>query len=209
MSANCGSHCGEVNGEISARYRRILILVVVINASMFLVEIMFSVSAQSKALQADALDFLADAMTYGISLWALGYSLRIRSMVALIKALSLSLMAFWVASSSVYRFFVIHQPEPFTMGYVAFAALAANLLSVILLIRYRDGDSNIRSVWLCSRNDAIGNVAVIIAASGVWASQTAWPDLLVALLMAALFLNSSWQISRQALTEWQQSAHTH
>ena len=199
MSAGC---CSEKRFDgVSAAYKRALWIVILLNGSMFGVEIMAGLLAQSQALQADALDFLGDTATYTISLLVIGKSLQVRSSAALFKGLTLSIMGVWVLASTCYRIFVLNAPEPLTMGGVALMALLINLASLMILIRYRDGDANVRSVWLCSRNDAIGNVAVMIAASGVWYSQTAWPVLLVAGIMAILFLSSSVQIIRQAMQE--------
>ena len=158
--------------------------------------------AGSQALKADALDFLADSVTYGLSLSVIGASLRTRAKAALLKGLSLSLMAAWVMGSTIYQTFVLGVPRAELMGGIGVLALAANLASVLLLLRYKDGDANVRSVWLCSRNDAIGNVVVMAAALGVWSTATAWPDLAVAALMAGIFLTSSAQILRQAWVEY-------
>lgn len=198
MSSCCAKT--EFTG-LSASYKRILWFIIAINAVMFGVEMLAGISAQSQALQADALDFLGDTLSYGISLWAIGKALTVRSSAALIKGISLLLMAIWVVGSTLYRIWVLNQPDAFIMGWVAIAAFSANMLSVLLLMRYRNGDANVRSVWLCSRNDAIGNLVVLLAASGVWYTDTPWPDLLTALIMATLFLSSSWQIIRQALAE--------
>lgn len=199
MTDSC---CSGVKFDgISATYKRVLWIVIGINFSLFLVELSAGIFAQSQALQADALDFLGDSITYAISLWAIGRSIQTRSRAALLKGVSLSLMAIWVLGSTAYRFFTDYTPEPLVMSTVGFLALAANVASVLLLMAYRDGDANVRSVWLCSRNDAIGNIAVMLAALAVWQLNQAWPDLLVAGLMAALFFNSSLQIIRQAREE--------
>jgi cation diffusion facilitator family transporter len=199
MGSQC---CSEKKFEgVSKRYKRVLWVIIALNAIMFGVEMTAGFFAQSQALQADALDFLADTVTYTLSLWVIGKSVRLRSAVAIGKGLSLSLIGGWVLFSTLYQMTGVHSPEPTTMSWVALLALAVNMLSVILLISYKDGDANVRSVWLCSRNDAIGNIAVILAASGVWATKTGWPDLIVALLMAILFLSSSLQIIRQAFAE--------
>lgn len=201
-----GSCCEDKNFDgASLAYKKILCWVIFINLAMFLVEIVFSRVGRSQALQADALDFLADGLTYTLSLLVIGHSLRVRSMASLIKGVSLSVIAAWVLGSTIYRFFFIEQPEPAVMGSVALLALAANLLSVLLLMRFKEGDSNVSSVWLCSRNDAIGNVAVIIAAGAVWLTHTAWPDLIVALIMSGLFFSSSVQILRQVNQERKQT----
>ncbi|MBY6185277.1 cation transporter [Marinobacter hydrocarbonoclasticus] len=202
--AGCCNHNAQFDGA-SAQYRRILWLIIAINGVMFLVEMVAGIGAQSQALQADALDFLGDTLTYGISLWAIGKALSVRANVAMFKGVSLLLMSLWVMGSTLYRVFVLNAPDPYTMGSIAIAAFIANLASVLLLARYKDGDANVRSVWLCSRNDAIGNLVVVAAASGVWASSSAWPDLAVAFVLSALFLSSSWQILKLAIQERQTS----
>lgn len=199
MSGCCGSDA-KFDG-LSADYKRRLWIVIALNAAMFILEMGAGRMAQSQALQADALDFLGDALTYGISLAVIGASVRVRSNAAIVKGISLFLMGLWVFGSTVNRVFNTGMPEAPVMGVVGMLALATNLLSVFLLMRYKDGDANVRSVWLCSRNDAIGNIAVMLAAGGVWLTATAWPDLIVAIVMAALFLSSSFQIIRQAMKE--------
>ncbi len=208
MSGCCG-HDAKFEG-VSNDYKRRLWLVIGLNATMFAVEMTAGHLSMSQALQADALDFLGDALTYGISLAVIGASVRVRTTAALAKGLSLLLMGLWVLGSTVYRVFYAGVPEAEIMGLVGFLALLTNLASVLLLVRYKDGDANVRSVWLCSRNDAIGNVAVMIAALGVWGTATGWPDLIVAMIMAGLFLSSAVQIVRQALLERQEtSEHKH
>lgn len=186
---------------LSKKYKRILYWIIAINALMFMVEMSAGIGAQSQALQADALDFLADTFTYALSLWVIGKAIAIRTNAAIFKGVSLLLMALWVFGSTLYRLFVLNSPEAFTMGSVAIAACVANLICVVLLREYKDGDANVRSVWLCSRNDAIGNVVVVIAAFGVWGTDTPWPDLLVAVFLALLFLSSAWQILKQSIAE--------
>lgn len=198
--AGCCGHEARFDG-VSADYKRRLWIVIALNAAMFVVEMGAGQVARSQALQADALDFLGDALTYGISLAVIGASLRVRSNAALLKAVSLLVMGLWVFGSTLWRVFYVAVPEAQIMGVVGVMALAANLASVALLVRYKDGDANVRSVWLCSRNDAIGNVAVMLAALGVWGTATGWPDLIVAGIMAMLFLSSAFQIIRQALAE--------
>lgn len=205
MSAGCGHHHGTFEG-LSQSYRRRLWAVIAINAVMFAVEMTAGQMAQSQALKADALDFFADAATYGISLAVIGASLRVRSTAALAKGISLLVMGLWVLGSTLYHVFVTGVPEAPVMGVIGFLALLANVASVVILMAYKDGDANVRSVWLCSRNDALGNVAVMLAAAGVWGTATAWPDLIVAAIMAGLFLTSSFQIVRQALRERQHAA---
>lgn len=199
MSASCGHHT-SFDG-VSADYKRRLWAVIAINTVMFGVEMTAGQVAQSQALQADALDFAADALTYGISLAVIGAAIKIRSTVAMAKGISLLLMGIWVFGTTLYRVIDIGVPEAGVMGAIGFLALLANLASVLILVKYKDGDANVRSVWLCSRNDAIGNIAVMIAAVGVWGMSTGWPDLIVAGIMAGLFLSSSVQIIGQARAE--------
>ncbi len=205
--AGCCGHEARFDG-VSADYKRRLWLVIAINAAMFGVEMSAGQMSGSQALKADALDFLGDALTYGISLAVIGASLRTRALAALGKGVSLLLMGLWVFGSTLYQVFYVGVPQAEIMGAIGFLALAANMASVLLLVKYKDGDANVRSVWLCSRNDAIGNVAVMIAALGVWGTATGWPDLIVAGIMAGLFLNSAVQILSQAVREWrEEEAH--
>jgi len=206
MSADCCGHGAMFEG-LSADYKRRLWLVIAINASMFLVEMAAGALAGSQALQADALDFLGDATTYGISLAVIGASIQIRARAAILKAFSLTAMALWVLGSTAYHVLILGVPRAEVMGVIGILALAANAASVLILMRYKDGDANVRSVWLCSRNDAIGNVAVMIAALAVWSTVTKWPDLIVAAIMASLFLNSSIQILRQSFQEMRLHPH--
>jgi cation diffusion facilitator family transporter len=201
MGACCDHEQHDFDG-MSPDYQRRLWIVIAINAVMFVVEMVMGHLAGSRALQADALDFLGDTLTYGISLAVIGASLRIRATAALAKGFSLLAMGLWVFGSTIYSIFILGTPQAEVMGIVGFLALLANVASVFLLINYKDGDANVRSVWLCSRNDAIGNVAVMIAALGVWGTSTGWPDLIVAGIMAALFLSSAVQILTQAWREW-------
>lgn len=165
--AECG--CNSLNFDgASARYKRVLWLVIAINALMFLIEMGASVTSDSMALRADALDFLGDSFTYAITLLAIGHSLRWRASAAMFKGVTLALMGIWVLGSTIYRLFILGMPNELIMGSVALLAFLANLISVLLLLKYREGDANVRSVWLCSRNDAIGNVAVMIAAGVVY-----------------------------------------
>jgi len=199
-SGGCCGHDAQFDG-LSADYRRRLWAVIAINAGMFLVEMLGGHVAGSQALKADALDFFADATTYGLSLAVIGMPLRTRALAAMLKGVSLVMMGLWVAGSTAWQFFILGVPDAPVMGGIAVAALLANVTSVGLLARYKDGDANVRSVWLCSRNDAIGNVAVMAAAGLVWIWDTPWPDLAVAAGMALLFLNSAWQILRQSWRE--------
>jgi Co/Zn/Cd efflux system component len=186
-------------------YKRRLMLVTAINVGMFVIEFSAGRLAGSQALQADALDFFADGVTYALSFWAIGRPQRVRTGAAVLKGVSLLAMGIWIAATTLYQFFVNGVPEAQVMGLIGFLALAANLLSVYLLFAYKDGDANIRSVWLCSRNDAIGNVAVMVAAVLVAWLNSGAPDLIVAGVMAALFLTSSYQILRQSWAEWKEA----
>lgn len=181
--------------------KRALLWVIAFNATMFIVEMAAGSMAESQALKADALDFLADSATYAMSLAVLGLTLRARATAALIKGGSLAAMGLFVLGLTIWRAYTGAEPEAPVMGAIGLLALAANLTSVLFLLRFRDGDSNIRSVWLCSRNDAIGNVAVMVAAGLVWAIGSYWPDLVVAAGMAALFLHSATKIVLQASRE--------
>jgi Co/Zn/Cd efflux system component len=185
----------------SAGYRRILWVVIAINAAMFLVEMSAGLAAHSMALRADALDFLGDSATYLLTLMVIGRPQVWRSRAALFKGLSLAVLGLWILISTLYRLFVLQVPNEFVMGSIGILAFGANLVCVLLLLKYREGDANVRSVWICSRNDAIGNIAVVIAAFGVAGTGTAWPDLIVATILASLFLYSSSQILRQATKE--------
>lgn len=198
----CGCSGNPKFDGVDPAYKRILWVVIVINAIMFIVEMSAGKLAGSQALQADALDFLGDSLTYGLSLAVIGMSLKARSMAALIKGVSLLLMGLWVFGSTVYQVLILGVPEAQIMGVIGLLALAANLASVFLLMRYKDGDANVRSVWLCSRNDAIGNVAVMVASVAVWFTMSAWPDLIVAAIMAGLFLRSAQLILIQAWHEY-------
>jgi len=198
-------HDLEFDGT-SPAYHRALIAVIVLNAALFVVEMTAGALAGSRALQADALDFGADAATYALSLWAIGRPRHHRARVAQIKGLSLAVMALWVMGLALRDALAPGLPRAEVMGAVGFAALAANVASVLILMRWREGDANVRSVWLCSRNDAIGNVAVMGAAVLVAALGSGWPDLVVAIAMAGLFLSSSVQILRRAGAE---RAHPH
>ncbi|MEM5501337.1 cation diffusion facilitator family transporter [Ahrensia kielensis] len=200
--AGCNHHHNQSTFDgMSDAYKRRLWMVIFLNAGMFVVEIFGGAFANSKALQADALDFLGDATTYGLSLYVIGMSITARTRAAMLKGISLFVMGLWVFGSTAYSFWTDTLPVAELMGGIGFMALAANLLSVFLLVNFKDGDANVRSVWLCSRNDAIGNVAVMLAAVAVWFLGSRWPDLIVAIMMAGLFLSSAWQILTQALRE--------
>jgi Co/Zn/Cd efflux system component len=203
LSAHCDHHHHhhEEDRFQPPGYRRILWIALAVNAAMFVVEIGAGLAAGSMSLLADSLDFLGDAANYGISLWVLGLALSIRARASLIKAWSMALFGAWVLGSTVWHAFTGTTPDAAAMGLVGSLALLANLGVAFLLYRYRTGDSNMRSVWLCTRNDAIGNLAVLAAAVGVFGTGTAWPDLVVAAIMGTLALSSAWQVIRHAREE--------
>ena len=206
MSACC--HTQPVFTGLSEDYKRRLWAIIVLNFFMFIVEMVASNLADSQSLQADALDFLGDTLTYSISLLVIGAAARTRSITALCKGMSLMLMGVWVLGSTVYRVFTESTPHAEAMGLIGFMALTVNVVCVFLLFRYKDGDANIKSVWLCSRNDAIGNVGVLLAALGVWGTASKWPDLIIAVTMATLFIISAIQILKQAILELRLSKKT-
>lgn len=204
MGAHCcgsGHQHGAENRQRDASYRRVLWIALAINAAMFLVEIGAGLATGSVSLQADALDFLADAGNYGISLFVIGMALRYRARAALAKGATMGLFGLWVIGATVWQAVSGTLPDAVTMGAVGFAALIANAAVFGLLWAYRAGDSNMRSVWLCSRNDVIGNIAVMLAALGVFGTGTGWPDVIVAAAMAVLALQGSWAVIRQASDE--------
>lgn len=200
MSGCCNDDDITFDGT-SVAYRNALIAVIVINGVMFFVEASAGFAAMSQALKADALDFLGDTVTYALSLWAVGQASTVRARVALFKGISLGVMGLAVLGMTAYRVIVTGQPNGETMGVIGALALLANVTSALILLRFRNGDANVQSVWLCTRNDAIGNVAVIAAAGLVVLTASPWPDLIVAAAMAALFLQSAVKIIRQARGE--------
>jgi Co/Zn/Cd efflux system component len=203
MSASCCGGGAKLQPPQSA-YRRVLWLVLAINATMFVVEIGAGLAAGSASLQADALDFLGDAGNYAISLFVVGMALRYRAMAALAKAATMGVFGAWVVGVTIWHAIYGTLPQAFTMGAVGFTALAANASSFVLLWAYRDGDSNMHSAWICTRNDVLGNLAVLLAAVGVFGTGTGWPDIIVAAMMAALALQGARVVLRQALAELRQ-----
>lgn len=203
MGSRCCEQICESDAEkiVDATYRRVLWAALIINFTMFLVEIIAGLTAGSVALQADAIDFLGDAANYGISLFVLGMALNRRAQAALFKGATMGLFGLWVIGSTVWHMFYGEVPHVATMGFVGFAALFSNAVVLAMLWAYRHGDSNMRSVWVCSRNDVIGNFAVMFAALGVFGTGTAWPDLIVAAIMAGLSVQAAFVIARHALQE--------
>lgn len=202
MSASCSdSGCASSSEFNSPRWRRALWAALAVNAGMFAVELAAGVTADSRALMADALDFLGDAANYAISLGVAGLALGWRARAALFKGWTLIALGLWVLGSTVYAALSGASPDAGTMGVIGILALLANVGVALMLFRFRSGDANMRSVWICSRNDAIGNVAVVAAAAGVFGTGTAWPDLVVAGVLATLGLSGGYQIIRQARAE--------
>ena len=199
MAAGC---CGPTeNRNNTPGWRRALWIAFAINAAMFLVELYAGATADSRALLADALDFFGDAANYAISLIVAGMAISWRARAALFKGITLAAMGLFVLVTAFLAALSGSSPQPQTMGLVGTLALAANVAAALLLYRFRTGDSNMRSVWICSRNDAVGNIAVVAAAAGVLGTGTAWPDLIVATILASLAITGGYQIVRQASDE--------
>jgi len=203
--SSCAS--AKPDPDNSPSWRRALWIALAVNATMFVAEMAAGVAGGSKALQADALDFLGDAANYAISLGVAGMALAWRARAALLKGASLAILGLYVLGATVWAIWHGRTPEAEVMGIVGVSALVANAGVALMLYRYRTGDANMRSVWICSRNDAIGNVAVVLAAAGVFGIGTAWPDLIVAGIMAALGITGGMQIIRQARSELGNRGH--
>lgn len=206
MSAHCcGPAIEPAKPEPSQHYRTALWIVLAINAVMFAVEIGAGFFAGSAALQADSLDFLADAANYGVSLFVVGMALQMRARAAIAKAVSMLVIGLWVIGVAVWHVMTGAMPEPYTMGIVGFSALVANAASFGVLWRFREGDSNMRSAWICTRNDVLGNIAVLMAAVGVFGTGSGWPDVIVAGIMAGLAIQGAATVLPQALAELRQA----
>ena len=200
MSASC---CDQPTDAYRGNdgYRRVLWAVLAINAAMFAVEVAAGLAAGSASLQADALDFLGDAGNYAISLFVVGMALRYRAMAALLKGATMGVFGLWVLGVTAWHIWHGTVPQAFTMGAVGTAALLANAASFGLLWAYRGGDANMRSAWICTRNDVLGNLAVLLAALGVLGTGTGWPDVTVAAIMAGLALQGAWVVINQSWSE--------
>jgi Co/Zn/Cd efflux system component len=196
-------HCRSAAAPMpnTPRWRRALRIALAVNAGFSLIETAAGLAAGSASLQADALDFFGDAANYAISLGVAGLALAWRARAALVKGATLIGFALWVLGSTVWHAVAGTLPRAEVMGVVGVAALVANAGVALLLYRFRAGDSNMRSVWICSRNDALGNLAVVMAAAGVFGTGTGWPDVVVAAVMGGLGLWGGWQIVRQAQGE--------
>ena len=205
MSAPCCDHATDPHRG-SESYRRVLWGVLAINVAMFTVEVAAGLAAGSASLQADALDFLGDAGNYAISLFVVGMALRYRAMAAFLKGATMGVFGMWVLGLTGWHAWHGTLPHAFTMGAVGFAALLANAASFGLLWAYRGGDANMRSAWVCTRNDVLGNLAVLLAALGVFGTGTGWPDVMVAAIMASLALQGAWLVLNQSLAELRSNA---
>lgn len=201
MSASCCSHSNCPSPVVDPRYRKTLWAALFLNAIMFVVELGASWTSGSVSLMADSIDFFGDAANYGISLAVLAMAASARARAALFKAASMGGFGVFVLGKALYNLQAGVTPEPITMGAVGLAALAVNAGVALMLYRFRTGDANMRSVWICSRNDAIGNVAVMMAAVGVFGTGSAWPDLVVAGVMGVLALTGAWTVLKQARAE--------
>lgn len=201
MADSCCSTAACDADQMNPRYRKTLWLALVINTLMFAIEIIGAFKADSVALLADAADFLGDAGNYGLALVVLPLGLIWRARTAFLKGLTMGMFGLFVLGKAVLSMASDTPPEPFTMGAVALLALMANFGVAFMLYAFRAGDANMRSVWLCSRNDAIGNLGVMLAALGVFGTGQAWPDLIVAGLMGSLGLTAAWSVMRQARLE--------
>ncbi|MCB0368372.1 MAG: cation transporter [Bdellovibrionales bacterium] len=204
MGSSCCGNDVKFDGA-SKEYKKRLWVIIFLNALMFVVEISGGFLSKSQALKADALDFLGDTLTYGLSLFAIDSTKNVKLIVSALKGMSLLGMGLWVAISTGLEFLSPMTPRTEIMGFIGFLALCANVVSVLLLIKYKEGDANIRSVWLCSRNDAIGNIGVIVAALVSSVLNSGIPDLIVASFMSVLFVQSSIQILVQCFQEWKEA----
>jgi cation diffusion facilitator family transporter len=206
MAAHCCGHESRAADQVRnlARYRKILWIALLANAAMFVVELGAGLQAGSLSLLADSVDFAGDAFNYAVSLAVLAAALAWRARAAVVKGLTMMAFGVYVFGHAVWSLWNGSTPEAWAMGAVAVLALAVNVAVAWMLYAFREGDANMRSVWLCSRNDAIGNVAVMLAAFGVFSTGSAWPDLAVAALMAALALHGGWTVLRQARGELRQ-----
>lgn len=202
MSAHC---CAPAKPVVHPRFRKALWIALIVNAVMFLVELAASFGVGSVSLLADSIDFFGDAANYAVSLAVLGLAATTRSKASVLKAACMGAFGVFVLARAGWAASTGAVPEPMVMGAVGVWALAANVGVALLLYRHRDGDSNARSAWICSRNDAVGNVAVMLAAVGVFGTGSAWPDLGVAALMAVLAIIGAASVLRQARGEMREA----
>lgn len=196
----CNTTCSPTQ-KISPKFRKALWIALILNALMFFVEIIGGSHARSVSLWADALDFAGDAANYAISLAVLSMTLYWRATAALVKGVTMAAFGIFVIMKVIWSWWLGVTPEPMLMGAIGVLALAVNVVSALMLYAFRDGDANMRSVWLCSRNDAIANIAIIIAAIGVFGTGTMFPDLFVAFIIAYLGVTSGLSVIKQARAE--------
>lgn len=203
MHAHAREHacCAAPAASATGSFRFALWIALAVNLSMFAVEVVAGLAAGSSALAADAVDFLGDAANYGLSLSVLGLAMQWRSRTALLKGVSMTAFGLWVIGLTLYHAIAGTLPKAEVMGAVGVLALLANVGVAVLLYAHRQGDANMHAVWLCTRNDAIGNLAVLAASLGVYLGQSGWPDLAVAVLMAGLALRSGWVVIRASTAE--------
>jgi Co/Zn/Cd efflux system component len=201
MAGCCAGACATDKPVVDRKYRKILWIALVVNAAMFGVELLGGLSSGSVSLLADAVDFFGDAANYAVSLFVLGMAAVWRSRTAIAKGLTMAAYGIFVLAAALWNLISGTVPEAGTMGTIGSMALAANLLVAVLLFAYRNGDSNMQSVWLCTRNDVIGNIAVLLAALGVFGTGAGWPDVVVASIMATLGLTAAYTIIKQARKE--------
>lgn len=201
----CTSKSCAISHPHNQRYRKVLWLAFALNISMFVIELLMGMKAQSVSLLSDSLDFLGDSANYLISLLVLPMALHYRAKASLLKGITMGGFGLFVFLTSLYRWQHGNLPNYSEMSLVGVLALLTNLAAAALLYRFREGDSNMRGVWLCSRNDAIGNLAVIVAGGVVYFTQSKYPDLIVAILLSSLAMQAAWVIISQALRELRQS----
>jgi cation diffusion facilitator family transporter len=201
--AGCG--CGSGIDKTNEGERRVLIIVLLINAAMFFAEFSAGLVSGSTALIADSLDMLADALIYALGLFALNRAAHWRTKAALISGCFQLLLGVAVALEAIFKLFTDILPDVQTMGIFGVIALMANTICFILLTRFRHGDINMRATWLCSRNDMVGNVGVLIAAVLVGWLQTPLPDIIIGLIIAAIVVHSAWRIIQEARSESNQN----
>lgn len=196
----CNTTCSPTQ-KISPKFRKALWIALVLNALMLFVEIIGGSQARSVSLWADALDFAGDAANYAISLAVLSMTLYWRATAALLKGITMAAFGIFVIVKVFWSWWLGVTPEPMLMGAIGVLALAVNVICALMLYAFRDGDANMRSVWLCSRNDAIANIAIIVAAIGVFGTGTMFPDLFVAFVIAYLGVSSGLAVIKQARME--------
>lgn len=204
---SCGCGQSAPFDGATPEYRRILVWVIAINLIAFVVVSSGGLLAGSASVAANALDFLADGATYAISLWAIGKSVGVRSATAMAKGASLGVLGLSVLGFAIWRAVSGTPPEGFTISGLGAFGVAANLAAAFLLAKYRDGDANVRSVWLCTRNDVIQCFAIVATGGLVWITGSRWPDVVVGAVLAVVFLQSAWSIIAQARIERRNAAH--